>query len=143
MAKQTENNTRRHVKTVRLTDDELALLELLASESEMTLSEYMRTRILSGKIARPLMNKKDSQEINTLLFQSNKELNAIGKNINQIAHCLNILKSRLEKNEAYNSDISQTLHQVNQMFQQHAQLLNRAFKGISVVWKIIAKKGAD
>ena len=58
MAKQTEKNTRRHVKTVRLTDDELALLELLASESEMTLSEYMRTRILSGKIARPLMKKK-------------------------------------------------------------------------------------
>lgn len=69
-----------HLPAVRLTEAELAQVAELASASRLSLSEYVRQRLLSGKVTpRPALD--DAQLL--------AELNRCGVNLNQIAKRLN------------------------------------------------------
>jgi len=69
--------------TIRLTDDEYLLLKQQSNNLDITLSEYIRKKILGN---RERITNKCTKE---LLY----EINRIGNNLNQIARHCNINKS--------------------------------------------------
>jgi len=70
--------------TIRLTNDEYLLLKQKANNLDITLSEYIRKKILGN---RERITNKCTKEL--LLY----EINRIGNNLNQIARHCNINKS--------------------------------------------------
>jgi hypothetical protein len=69
-----------HLPPIRLTEAELAMIAELVRASGLSLSEYVRQRLLSGKVTpRPPLSDA------ALLA----ELNRCGVNLNQIARALN------------------------------------------------------
>ena len=69
-----------HLPPIRLTQAELAAISELAGASGLSLSEYVRQRLLTGKVTpRPALD--DAQVL--------AELNRCGVNLNQIAKRLN------------------------------------------------------
>ena len=69
--------------TIRLTSDEYLLLKQKANNLDITLSEYIRKKILGNR--EKIINKCTKE----LLY----EINRIGNNLNQIAKHCNIRKS--------------------------------------------------
>lgn len=69
-----------HLPAVRLTEAELAMLSDQAAASGLTLSEFVRQRLLTGKIT-PRPGMVDAHTLS--------ELNRCGVNLNQIARQLN------------------------------------------------------
>jgi uncharacterized protein YcgI (DUF1989 family) len=70
--------------TIRLTDDEHQQIKVESFNNNLTLSDYARQKILTGRVKKG--KSKCTQE---LLF----EINKIGNNLNQVARNCNAFKS--------------------------------------------------
>ena len=76
---------REHRVTIRLTDIEFSIIENAAEQAEMSISEYMRTQTMEGKVNARFEIVADVDEIKKLIGEFGK----IGSNLNQIARYFN------------------------------------------------------
>lgn len=84
--------------SVFLEEDAHARLKARAAEAGLTISAYLAT-IGSGHDLPELPRAKLSPETLAALVQSNYELRAIGRNVNQIAHSLNAYPGKITASE--------------------------------------------
>lgn len=106
---------REHRVTIRLTDTEFSIIENAATQAEMSISEYMRTQTMEGKVNARFEIVADVDEIKKLIGEFGK----IGSNLNQIARYFNqggILSSEM-RNEIRKSlrDIYEMKYEVMKM----------------------------
>ena len=106
---------REHRVTIRLTDTEFSIIENAATQAEMSISEYMRTQTMEGKVNARFEIVADVNQIKKLIGEFGK----IGSNLNQIARYFNqggILSSEM-KNEIRKSlrDIYEMKYEVMKM----------------------------
>lgn len=106
---------REHRITIRLTDTEFSIIENAAEQSEMSISEYMRTQTMEGQVNARFEIVADVAEIKKLIGEFGK----IGSNLNQIARYFNqggILSSEM-RNEIRKSlrDIYEMKYEVMKM----------------------------
>lgn len=76
---------REHRVTIRLTDTEFSIIENAATQAEMSISEYMRTQTMEGKVNARFEIVADVNQIKQLIGEFGK----IGSNLNQIARYFN------------------------------------------------------
>ena len=87
---------REHRVTIRLTDTEFSIIENAATQAEMSISEYMRTQTMEGKVNARFEIVADVNQIKKLIGEFGK----IGSNLNQIARYFNqggIISSEMRK----------------------------------------------
>ena len=113
-AKETDMK-REHRVTIRLTDTEFSIIENAATQAEMSISEYMRTQTMEGKVNARFEIVADVNQIKKLIGEFGK----IGSNLNQIARYFNqggILSSEM-RNEIRKSlrDIYEMKYEVMKM----------------------------
>lgn len=106
---------REHRVTIRLTDTEFSIIENVATQAEMSISEYMRTQTMEGKVNARFEIVADVNQIKKLIGEFGK----IGSNLNQIARYFNqggILSSEM-RNEIRKSlrDIYEMKYEVMKM----------------------------
>ena len=106
---------REHRVTIRLTDTEFSIIENAATQAEMSISEYMRTQTMEGKVNARFEIVADVDQIKKLIGEFGK----IGSNLNQIARYFNqggILSSEM-RNEIRKSlrDIYEMKYKVMKM----------------------------
>ena len=106
---------REHRITIRLTDTEFSIIENAATQAEMSISEYMRTQTMEGKVNARFEIVADVNQIKKLIGEFGK----IGSNLNQIARYFNqggILSSEM-RNEIRKSlrDIYEMKYEVMKM----------------------------
>ena len=106
---------REHRVTIRLTDTEFSIIENAATQAEMSISEYMRTQTMEGKVNARFEIVADVNQIKKLIG----EFGNIGSNLNQIARYFNqggILSSEM-RNEIRKSlrDIYEMKYEVMKM----------------------------
>ena len=106
---------REHRVTIRLTDTEFSIIENVAAQAEMNISEYMRTQTMEGKVNARFEIVADVNQIKKLIGEFGK----IGSNLNQIARYFNqggILSSEM-RNEIRKSlrDIYEMKYEVMKM----------------------------
>lgn len=106
---------REHRVTIRLTDTEFSIIENAATQAEMSISEYMRTQTMEGKVNARFEIVADVNQIKKLIGEFGK----IGSNLNQIARYFNqggILSSEM-RNELRKSlrDIYEMKYEVMKM----------------------------
>lgn len=109
------NMKREHRVTIRLTDTEFSIIENAATQAEMSISEYMRTQTMEGKVNARFEIVADVDEIKKLIGEFGK----IGGNLNQIARYFNqggVLSSEM-RNEIRKSlrDIYEMKYEVMKM----------------------------
>ena len=106
---------REHRVTIRLTDTEFSIIENAATPAEMSISEYMRTQTMEGKVNARFEIVADVNQIKKLIGEFGK----IGSNLNQIARYFNqggVLSSEM-RNEIRKSlrDIYEMKYEVMKM----------------------------
>lgn len=106
---------REHRVTIRLTDTEFSIIENAATPAEMSISEYMRTQTMEGKVNARFEIVANVDQIKKLIGEFGK----IGSNLNQIARYFNqggILSSEM-RNEIRKSlrDIYEMKYEVMKM----------------------------
>lgn len=106
---------RKHRVTIRLTDTEFSIIENAATQAEMSISEYMRTQTMEGKVNARFEIVADVDQIKKLIGEFGK----IGSNLNQIARYFNqggVLSSEM-RNEIRKSlrDIYEMKYEVMKM----------------------------
>ena len=106
---------REHRVTIRLTDTEFSIIENAATQAEMSISEYMRTQTMEGKVNARFEIVADVDQIKKLIGEFGK----IGSNLNQIARYFNqggVLSSEM-RNEIRKSlrDIYEMKYKVMKM----------------------------
>lgn len=106
---------REHRVTIRLTDTEFSIIENAATQTEMSISEYMRTQTMEGKVNARFEIVANVDQIKKLIGEFGK----IGSNLNQIARYFNqggILSSEM-RNEIRKSlrDIYEMKYEVMKM----------------------------
>lgn len=109
---------REHRVTIRLTDTEFSIIENAATQAEMSISEYMRTQTMEGKVNARFEIVADVNQIKKLIGEFGK----IGSNLNQIARYFNqggILSSEM-RNEIRKSlrDIYEMKYEVEKMIRE-------------------------
>ena len=106
---------REHRVTIRLTDTEFSIIENAATQAEMSISEYMRTQTMEGKLNARFEIVANVDQIKKLIGEFGK----IGSNLNQIARYFNqggVLSSEM-RNEIRKSlrDIYEMKYEVMKM----------------------------
>ena len=106
---------REHRITIRLTDTEFSIIENAATQAEMSISEYMRTQTMEGKVNARFEIVANVDQIKKLIGEFGK----IGSNLNQIARYFNqggVLSSEM-RNEIRKSlrDIYEMKYEVMKM----------------------------
>ena len=106
---------REHRVTIRLTDTEFSIIENAATQAEMSISEYMRTQTMEGKVNARFEIVANVDQIKKLIGEFGK----IGSNLNQIARYFNqggIISTEM-KNEIRKSlrDIYEMKYEVMKM----------------------------
>ena len=106
---------REHRVTIRLTDTEFSIIENAATQAEMSISEYMRTQTMEGKVNARFEIVADVDQIKKPIGEFGK----IGSNLNQIARYFNqggVLSSEM-RNEIRKSlrDIYEMKYEVMKM----------------------------
>lgn len=106
---------REHRVTIRLTDTEFSIIENAATQAEMSISEYMRTQTMEGKVNARFEIVANVNQIKKLIGEFGK----IGSNLNQIARYFNqggVLSSEM-RNEIRKSlrDIYEMKYEVMKM----------------------------
>ena len=99
---------REHRVTIRLTDTEFSIIENAATQAEMSISEYMRTQTMEGKVNARFEIVADVNQIKKLIGEFGK----IGSNLNQIARYFNqggIISSELR------TEIKKSLRDIYEM----------------------------
>ncbi len=76
---------REHRVTIRLADTEFSIIENAATQAEMSISEYMRTQTMEGKVNARFEIVANVDQIKKLIGEFGK----IGSNLNQIARYFN------------------------------------------------------
>ena len=104
-----------HRITIRLTDTEFSIIENAATQAEMSISEYMRTQTMEGKVNARFEIVANVDQIKKLIGEFGK----IGSNLNQIARYFNqggVLSSEM-RNEIRKSlrDIYEMKYEVMKM----------------------------
>lgn len=110
----------------RATEAEAELVTLLASESDLSVAEYVRTRATSGTIKRPAMRREDSQKVVQSLFAIETELARQGNNLNQLAKKKNSRRKLFES-----SPISRDEEILNEVLDVHKEIL----EGLQGIWR--------
>ena len=77
--------THTHHVNLRLTDTQYAIISDAAEQADLSLSEYIRTQVLKGKIIAKYEIVADVPELKKLIC----EFGRIGNNLNQIARYFN------------------------------------------------------
>ena len=113
-AKETDMK-REYRVTIHLTDTEFSIIENAATQAEMSISEYMRTQTMEGKVNARFEIVADVNQIKKLIGEFGK----IGSNLNQIARYFNqggVLSSEM-RNEIRKSlrDIYEMKYEVMKM----------------------------
>ena len=106
---------REHRATIRLTDTEFSIIENAATQAEMSISEYMRTQTMEGKVNARFEIVANVNQIKKLIGEFGK----IGSNLNQITRYFNqggVLSSEM-RNEIRKSlrDIYEMKYEVMKM----------------------------
>lgn len=106
---------REHRVTIRLTDTEFSIIENAATQAEMSISEYMRTQTMEGKVNARFEIVANVNQIQKLIGEFGK----IGSNLNKIARYFNqggVLSSEM-RNEIRKSlrDIYEMKYEVMKM----------------------------
>lgn len=106
---------REHRVTIRLTDTEFSIIENAATQAEMSISEYMRTQTMEGKVNARFEIVANVDQTKKLIGEFGK----IGSNLNQIARYFNqggVLSSEM-RNEIRKSlrDIYEMKYEVMKM----------------------------
>lgn len=86
-----ENNTRTSALIVRVTAEEKETLRERAANKGLSVSDYMRERLLNIS---PLRKRRIPRADEKALALALGHLMRIGNNVNQMAHALNIAKSK-------------------------------------------------
>ena len=113
---QKETDMKREYRvTIRLTDTEFSIIENAATQAEMSISEYMRTQTMEGKVNARFEIVANVDQIKKLIGKFGK----IGSNLNQIARYFNqggVLSSEM-RNEIRKSlwDIYEMKYEVMKM----------------------------
>lgn len=115
----------------RATEAEAELVTILASESDLSVAEYVRTRATSGTIKRPAMRREDSQKVVQSLFAIENELARQGNNLNQIARKLNSEKQTLFFTSDERKETTECLKAASEA---HRELL----ESIQSIWKAMS-----
>ena len=106
---------REHRVTIRLTDTEFSIIENAATQAEMSISEYMRTQTMEGKVNARFEIVANVDQIKKLIGEFGK----IGSNLNQIARYFN---SGGERSLAIESEIHQCIAELFQLRKQVLQM---------------------
>ena len=77
--------THTHHVNLRLTDTQYAIISDAAEQADLSLSEYIRTQVLNGKVIAKYEIVADVPELKRLIA----EFGRIGNNLNQIARHFN------------------------------------------------------
>lgn len=113
-------------KTVRLTASEAKKLEVLAEASGYSSSKWI-TAMIRGHLTRgPQLGQQELEK----LGQSNYQLVALGRNLNQIAKALN---TKPEDTKVYRLDLIQALEQE---IKQHVQQVSAVLLGNAERWQL-------
>ena len=81
-----DDTDRSHMVTVRFSDDEMDMLNMICEALDQTRSQYIRRKALTGTIPRPVIQLAlDNESVKNVTGQLGK----IGSNLNQIARKLN------------------------------------------------------
>ena len=81
-----DDTNRSHMVTVRFSDDEMDMLNMICEALDQTRSQYIRRKALTGSIPRPVIQLAlDESSVKSVTGQLGK----IGSNLNQIARKLN------------------------------------------------------
>ena len=99
---QTRDDTKRtHMVTVRFSDDEMDILNIICEALDQTKSQYIRRRALTATLPQPIVQLAlDEKSMKHLTGQFGK----IGSNLNQIARKLNSGESADSKLKEYIGD---------------------------------------
>lgn len=93
---------------IRVSADELSDIKSKAEKAMMNLSDYVRTSAINGQII--LYNTQD-------IFQFNRQIRAIGNNINQIAVVVN------SENRFFRRDLEDMQVQIRGLQQKFKQII--------------------
>ena len=103
-----DEKPRTNIVTVRFSDDELEILDVICSVLGQNRSQYLRRKALTGKIPRPMVQLAlDEERASAVAGQ----LGRIGNNLNQIARKLN---SGEPQTKRMKDDIARTIDQLNE-----------------------------
>ena len=107
---QTRDDTKRtHMVTVRFSDDEMDILNIICEALDQTKSQYIRRRALTATLPQPIVQLAlDEKSMKHLTGQFGK----IGSNLNQIARKLNSGESPDSK---LRDDIGDCVSDMNEM----------------------------
>ena len=107
---QTRGDTKRtHMVTVRFSDDEIDILNIICEALNQTKSQYIRRRALTAALPQPIVQLAlDEKSLKHLTGQFGK----IGSNLNQIARKLNSGESADSK---LKDDIGDCVSDMNEM----------------------------
>ena len=72
---------REHRVTIRLTDTEFSIIENMAEQADMTISEYMRKQIMEGQVNTKFEIVADVKEIKKLIGEFEKAMNKLGQRL--------------------------------------------------------------
>ena len=103
-----DEKPRTNIVTVRFSDDELEILDVICSVLGQNRSQYLRRKALTGEIPRPVVQLAlDEERASAVAGQ----LGRIGNNLNQIARKLN---SGEPQTKRMKDDIARTIGQLNE-----------------------------
>ena len=103
-----DEKPRTNIVTVRFSDDELEILDVICSVLGQNRSQYLRRKALTGEIPRPVVQLAlDEERASAVAVQ----LGRIGNNLNQIARKLN---SGEPQTKRMKDDIARTISQLNE-----------------------------
>ena len=107
---QTRDDTKRtHMVTVRFSDDEMDILNIICKALDQTKSQYIRRRALTATLPQPIVQLAlDDKSLKHLTGQFGK----IGSNLNQIARKLN---SGENADSKLKDDIGDCVSDMNEM----------------------------
>ncbi|MBQ8935015.1 MAG: MobC family plasmid mobilization relaxosome protein [Oscillospiraceae bacterium] len=107
---ETRDDTKRtHMVTVRFSDDEMDILNIICEALDQTKSQYIRRRALTATLPQPIVQLAlDEKSMKRLTGQFGK----IGSNLNQIARKLNSGESADSK---LRDDIGDCVSDMNEM----------------------------
>lgn len=103
-----DEKPRTNIVTVRFSDDELEILDVICSVLGQNRSQYLRRKALTGEIPRPVVQLAlDEERASAVAGQ----LGRIGNNLNQIARKLNSGEPQAKRMK---DDIARTISQLNE-----------------------------
>lgn len=120
----------------RVTTEEKAAIESFAKSSNLSVSDYLRLRTLSGKVQQPKVQAEIAQTIVQNLSEISVELSRQGNNLNQIAKYTNSSRSSYKSHDAFLGEPVPNIpvDQLNALQAKYERLREE----IGKVWQLLA-----